>query len=670
MGSPDAVLPKRSLNLAIIANPFSGGGQGRATTERISAILKERGHNLDGRVHFTNAPGHAIVLGAAVALDAGVDAVLVVGGDGTSHEAINGLAIGALFGGAIGSGVHLPPVVLTPCGSGNTVAFGLGIRTWEDSLKALESRCCWYTDLVEISKPEDVSVLPRLSAPSGGGGPRRLASPVSLAGSGAPSAAVAAASTSLDAPTIAAIQRRLLFSFNMIGHALSTSVMKRANDLRWMGSAQYNLGALLEVVGNKSYLSCLQVIEPAEGLLPITADALEQARGELAAARAGLQLKGKGGAPFAGFITGSSNPVAEAAATSGSSVSASSSSPSDAVVTVSGATGSAEAATSAPSSTSAAATTPTHLTSSSSSSSLLRAAETLPTGVPVPLLMLQIQPIAYMGSKMSFCPLSRCNDGLMDIAAVATPLGRLECVALMDAAKLQGEHVLGNKVPAAETSVLPAGSLAPSSSGSSVSGSASDVTPSEASSATGSSSSSSSGATASLQQHGKASGRTGGNGQYGPGKGMRYCQAKEVIFRPLSTEETQRWLQGENAELPPAPLPLPVASDASSSATAATSPADAAEKAAAFLRLCLANGASAAEASPFPALTFSPAPSDAAALKALKKERKALNIAPEGMIGAGSVNVDGELSGFSPARLRMLQRVLPLVCNPQWQGQH
>jgi len=42
----------------------------------------------------------------------------------------------------------------------------------------------------------------------------------------------------------------------------------------------------------------------------------------------------------------------------------------------------------------------------------------------------------------------------------------------------------------------------------------------------------------------------------------------------------------------------------------------------------------------------------------------AANLAPEPMVGAASVNVDGDLCGFSPLRMVVCPRALPVVTGP------
>ena len=83
-------------------------------------------HALESRVHLTvehtDHRGHAIEIARAAAL-AGVDAVIVHGGDGTVNEVVNGLL------GEPGSAptIHIPAVGVVPGGSANVFARSLGI---------------------------------------------------------------------------------------------------------------------------------------------------------------------------------------------------------------------------------------------------------------------------------------------------------------------------------------------------------------------------------------------------------------------------------------------------------------------------------------------------------------------------------------------------------------
>ena len=96
----------------IIANPVSGGGRAKRVGEQVLSFLQTRG--LSAELAFTTAPGDGERL-VRSALDRGVRQIAVCGGDGSIHEAINGLA---------GSNGVLG---IVPCGRGNDFARALGI---------------------------------------------------------------------------------------------------------------------------------------------------------------------------------------------------------------------------------------------------------------------------------------------------------------------------------------------------------------------------------------------------------------------------------------------------------------------------------------------------------------------------------------------------------------
>ncbi|MBK7217076.1 MAG: acylglycerol kinase family protein [Candidatus Promineofilum sp.] len=80
----------------------------------------------------TQRPGHATELAAAAAGE-GYDLVAAAGGDGTVNEVVNGL---------VGAGERASlPMGIIPIGSGNDLAFGLGIReTPEEAVQRIFHR--------------------------------------------------------------------------------------------------------------------------------------------------------------------------------------------------------------------------------------------------------------------------------------------------------------------------------------------------------------------------------------------------------------------------------------------------------------------------------------------------------------------------------------------------
>jgi YegS/Rv2252/BmrU family lipid kinase len=75
------------MRVALICNPVSGNGRSRHLAPRIERILKGEGH--DVALHWTAGRGDATTW--ARERSAGFERILVVGGDGTLNELVNGL---------------------------------------------------------------------------------------------------------------------------------------------------------------------------------------------------------------------------------------------------------------------------------------------------------------------------------------------------------------------------------------------------------------------------------------------------------------------------------------------------------------------------------------------------------------------------------------------------
>jgi diacylglycerol kinase (ATP) len=96
----------------LIVNPVAGLQRGTRAVRHLVSILRKEGVDVD--FHITRHRGHAIEL-SAEASRKGFDLVVAVGGDGTVIEVAQGL---------IGSQT---PMGIVPWGSGNGLAFDLGI---------------------------------------------------------------------------------------------------------------------------------------------------------------------------------------------------------------------------------------------------------------------------------------------------------------------------------------------------------------------------------------------------------------------------------------------------------------------------------------------------------------------------------------------------------------
>lgn len=107
-----------------IVNYFGGSGNAKKTWDRVHFLLKKK--NIEYKAYVTKRPGHARSLAARIStLDDNDIKLVVVGGDGTINEAINGVTDFSRirFG-------------IIPTGSGNDFARGLGIP--KDTEKALD----------------------------------------------------------------------------------------------------------------------------------------------------------------------------------------------------------------------------------------------------------------------------------------------------------------------------------------------------------------------------------------------------------------------------------------------------------------------------------------------------------------------------------------------------
>lgn len=110
-------MPK-SVSPIVLLNPIAGQGRARRLRGAVSERLRRLGSG--ARLVETEEPGHAEELARQAAAD-GHDRVIVVGGDGTVQEAVNGLLRGS-------PAAREPlPVGIVPGGSGNDLVRALGL---------------------------------------------------------------------------------------------------------------------------------------------------------------------------------------------------------------------------------------------------------------------------------------------------------------------------------------------------------------------------------------------------------------------------------------------------------------------------------------------------------------------------------------------------------------
>lgn len=192
--------PKPKVALVIV-NPNSGARKGIKALAVIKPIFETAG--LTVRVLETKHAGHCAEICANDDLS-DVELLVPIGGDGTLHEACNGLMTRT-----DGARERLIIAVI-PAGSGNTFAFDLGITDFEQAAKIAVAGMYRHIDVAQVNAVDDGGNL--------------------VAG------------------------KKPMYSINMVGWAMPSKVMKIANAYRGFGcGAWYGHAMRSYVISNDSY---------------------------------------------------------------------------------------------------------------------------------------------------------------------------------------------------------------------------------------------------------------------------------------------------------------------------------------------------------------------------------------------------------------------------------
>jgi len=117
------------MKYLVIVNPISGRGYAEKVIPEIKTELKKHGLGFD--LISTERPWHAVEI-AQKAAEEGFDVIVTASGDGTANEVVNGLMR------ARANGVDNCALALLPVGTGNDMAYGLGVRgTLEENVALL-----------------------------------------------------------------------------------------------------------------------------------------------------------------------------------------------------------------------------------------------------------------------------------------------------------------------------------------------------------------------------------------------------------------------------------------------------------------------------------------------------------------------------------------------------
>ncbi len=169
----------------LIMNPRAGRRQSRSILQQVRPILQQHGRPLE--VVETEFAGHARQLLQDLPLPR-YRGIIVMGGDGTLHEVVQGLMSRA-------ESTQIP-LGLIPTGSGNSLAMDLGLIDPGRAADVIVASQTRWIDLAEVSTGDQT-----------------------------------------------------LFAFNIIGWGLATDVGVRAERWRRLGPSRYTLASLAEVIG-------------------------------------------------------------------------------------------------------------------------------------------------------------------------------------------------------------------------------------------------------------------------------------------------------------------------------------------------------------------------------------------------------------------------------------
>jgi YegS/Rv2252/BmrU family lipid kinase len=125
--------------------------------------------------------------------------IIVIGGDGTMHEVVNGLA----------EKENLPSILLFPCGSGNAFNHDIDCLTWDKAIANLQRNTTKKIDIFRLNFSDQPS----------------------------------------------------LYAFNIVGWGLVSDINQTAENLRWIGPARYTLAALIHIFKNPPFKATLKINE-------------------------------------------------------------------------------------------------------------------------------------------------------------------------------------------------------------------------------------------------------------------------------------------------------------------------------------------------------------------------------------------------------------------------
>ena len=133
----------------IIVNPTAGGKKGKKIKKALAQIESRlASRKIEYKLHFTEYKGHGTLL-TEQAIKNGATDIIVMGGDGTLHEVINGF-----------TDFDRVNLGIIPCGTGNDFASALKLP--KDPIKALDlilDGKAQYTDYMQLPTVRGINIV-------------------------------------------------------------------------------------------------------------------------------------------------------------------------------------------------------------------------------------------------------------------------------------------------------------------------------------------------------------------------------------------------------------------------------------------------------------------------------------------------------------------------------
>ena len=183
------------MKFMLIVNPFSGKKQGLKILEKIQPLFMSSGIEIDKII--TCYSGHAENIAREFDITK-YNGLLIVGGDGTFHEVINGL-LNRIDQEKI-------PIGIIPAGSGNSFMQDLDLV---DPVKAVQLIISNETRLIDVMRLQ--------------------------------------------------MGNEIRYGINLIGWGMVTDVGLTAENIRWIGPIRYTLAALFQILFKKSRKAILKI---------------------------------------------------------------------------------------------------------------------------------------------------------------------------------------------------------------------------------------------------------------------------------------------------------------------------------------------------------------------------------------------------------------------------